>query len=139
MATTNGCFDLLHVGHLLLLERAKELADVLIVGVNRDRSVRALKGSFRPLQPELDRAQLVAALRPVDYVFLFGTQTPTPYLLKLKPTIHIKGGDYTPEDLVEKEALEAIGTRVLTGPYGKGRSTTALIQKIRALTKAEKK
>lgn len=134
VVTTNGCFDLLHMGHIYLLEKAKSLGDVLIVGVNRDQSVRKLnKGQGRPIQSERERAALVASLACVDYVFLFSQEQPTSYLVRLRPDVHVKGGDYRREDLVERKALERLGTEVVVGPFVQGVSTTRLIHKIQQL------
>jgi D-beta-D-heptose 7-phosphate kinase/D-beta-D-heptose 1-phosphate adenosyltransferase len=132
---TNGCFDLLHVGHARYLVAARELGDALVVGVNSDASVRALKGPARPLVPEGERAELLAALRAVDYVTLFPEPTPEAVIELLRPDIHVKGGDYRLEDLPEAESVRRAGGRVVLLPFTAGRSTTALVERIREATR----
>jgi len=129
VVTTNGCFDVLHIGHLALLREAKRLGDVLVVAVNDDEGVRRLKGPDRPLVPADERAELVAALEPVDYVVLFGEDTPETVLAAVRPDIHVKGGDYVAEDLPETPVVEAGGGRVVIVPLVPGRSTSELIRK----------
>ncbi|MBE3599583.1 MAG: D-glycero-beta-D-manno-heptose 1-phosphate adenylyltransferase [Limnochordaceae bacterium] len=132
VALTNGCFDLLHAGHVTVLEKARALADALIVGVNTDESVRRLKGAGRPIVPQDERARLVAALRAVDRVVLFGEPTASTLVLAIRPDVYVKGADYTPEGLPEREALREAGARLVLVPLEAGRSTTALIERIRA-------
>jgi rfaE bifunctional protein nucleotidyltransferase chain/domain len=129
---TNGCFDLLHVGHIRYLERAKRLGDLLIVAVNTDRSVRRIKGPHRPVVPQAQRAEVVAALGCVDYVVLFSTATPLPLIARVRPDILVKGGDWSVERIVGKAEVEAAGGKVRTIPLTRGSSTTKLIKKIRA-------
>ncbi len=131
IVTTNGCFDVLHVGHLRYLQAAQELGDLLVVGLNSDASVRALKGENRPLVPEDERAELLAGLGCVDYVTIFSELEPGPLLSQLKPDIHVKGGDYTIDQLPEREVVEAHGGKVIVGLNVPGKSTTDLIQVIR--------
>jgi rfaE bifunctional protein nucleotidyltransferase chain/domain len=130
VVTTNGCFDVLHVGHLRYLQEAQELGDLLVVGVNSDESVHALKGKNRPLLPEEERAEMVAGLECVDYVTIFPELDPTALLSVLKPNIHVKGGDYTIEEVVEREVVEANGGKVIVGLNVPGKSTTDLIRTI---------
>ncbi|MCX6344694.1 MAG: D-glycero-beta-D-manno-heptose 1-phosphate adenylyltransferase [Armatimonadetes bacterium] len=131
---TNGCFDILHIGHIRYLQAARALGDVLIVGVNTDDSVRRLKGPDRPFISEFERAEIVAALECVDCVTLFGEDTPVELILAIKPDIHSKGGDYKPEDLREADAMRSIGGRVEVITYTvtdtQGKSTTNLIERI---------
>lgn len=129
VVTTNGCFDILHIGHLRLLEAAKAMGDTLIVAVNDDDSVRRLKGGARPLVPAAERAALVAALAPVDYVVLFSEDTPKAVLEAIRPDIHVKGGDYDAGDLPEAEVVERSGGRVVIVPLVPGRSTSDLIER----------
>lgn len=130
VVTTNGCFDILHVGHLRYLQSAKQLGDILIVAVNSDSSVRAIKGDKRPLVPEDDRAELLAGLECVDYVLIFHELDPIRFLTELRPNIHVKGGDYTLDQIVERDAVESIGAELHLMPGVAGRSTTNLIQLI---------
>jgi len=129
---TNGHFDLLHVGHVRCLQQAKELGDVLFVGVNSDASTRLLKGGKRPIIPEDERARLVAALECVDYVVIFEERTARRLVELLKPDIYAKGGDYGPagKELPEAEAVAAYGGEVRILPYLPGRSTTDIIRTI---------
>jgi rfaE bifunctional protein nucleotidyltransferase chain/domain len=129
---TNGVFDILHAGHVACLEAARELGDLLIVGLNSDESVRRLgKGPERPINPLEDRARVVGALRCVDGVLAFGEDTPVELIERLRPDIHVKGGDYRPEDLPETPVIEAYGGRVVVIPLLEGRSTTRIVQIIR--------
>jgi rfaE bifunctional protein nucleotidyltransferase chain/domain len=124
---TNGCFDLLHVGHVRSLEQAARLGDVLVVGVNRDRRVRELKGSGRPIVPERQRAEVVAALDCVDHVALFGEPTPVALIRALRPDIVCKGGEYRSQPAPEKALIEALGGRfVLLRRIPEVRSTLLL-------------
>ena len=130
VALTNGCFDLLHAGHLRYLEQTKRLADVLIVAINSDASVRRLKGPSRPYVPAQDRARLVAALKPVDYVTLFSESTPIRVIRALRPDVLVKGADWKGKGVVGRREVESWGGRVVLMPYLKGRSTTSLVEKI---------
>ena len=130
----NGCFDLLHVGHVTLLERAKRLGDILVVGINSDRSVRALKGPSRPLVPEQDRARLLAALACVDYVTIFDQPTPYHVIAALKPDVLVKGADWPTAGIVGRELVRRTGGRVVRIPLVSGYSTTRLISRIKQLT-----
>lgn len=133
IAFTNGCFDLLHVGHLDYLERIKRKADVLVVGVNSDSSVRRLKGKGRPIVPARERARLVAALKAVDFVTIFWGNTPLRVIRNLKPDLLVKGTDWEREKVVGRDVVESSGGKVILAPYLKGHSTTHLIQRIRGL------
>ena len=128
---TNGCFDLLHRGHIEYLRAAHELGDVLVVGLNTDRSVRALKGPDRPIQPENDRAEIMAALECVDYVTLFDEDTPLSLISRIVPHVLVKGGDWPVERIVGRDVVEGAGGRVLSIPYVAGLSTSELIRRIR--------
>lgn len=130
VALANGVFDLLHVGHVRYLEGAKALADVLVVAVNRDASVRRLKGPERPVVPEDERAELVAALGCVDHVLLFEEDTVVPVIERLRPDLQVKGTDYTPETIPEREVVEAYGGRVAVAGDPKDHSTTETIRKL---------
>jgi D-glycero-beta-D-manno-heptose 1-phosphate adenylyltransferase len=127
----NGCFDLLHVGHVRYLEGAKREGDVLLVAVNADSSVRPLKGKGRPILPESERAELVAALEPVDYVVIFPEPTVEALLAELRPDVHAKGTDYTPETVPERAAAARLGVRVAIVGDAKRHSTQDLLGKIR--------
>lgn len=129
---TNGCFDLLHVGHLRYLAAARALGDRLVVGVNSDASVKRLKGPTRPILPEAERAEALAALRMVDYVIVFPEPTADTLLAALKPEIYAKGGDYAPETLPEAPTVAAYGGAVRLLPFVEGRSTSAIVERIRA-------
>ncbi|MBI4432620.1 MAG: D-glycero-beta-D-manno-heptose 1-phosphate adenylyltransferase [Candidatus Omnitrophica bacterium] len=130
---TNGCFDLLHVGHIRYLAGAKALGDVLVVGLNSDRSVRALKGVGRPLTPENERAEVLAALEAVDFITLFSEATPEKLIHAVRPDVLVKGGDWKKKDIVGSGFVESCGGRVLSLAYVPGRSTTRLIQKIQTI------
>lgn len=129
---TNGCFDILHVGHLRYLEAARALGDCLVIAVNSDESVRALKGPTRPINSENDRAEILAGLKCVDYVTIFRTERVTGVIELLEPDIYAKGGDYTVESLnpEERGALEKCGAAIEILPLVAGKSTTAIIKKI---------
>lgn len=132
---TNGCFDLLHVGHVRYLEAARSLGDGLIVGVNTDASVKRLgKGPGRPLNPEGDRARILAACACVDQVVLFGEDTPLALITLLAPDILVKGGDYQLDEIVGREVVLARGGRVVALPFAPGYSTTGLIERLRSGT-----
>ena len=127
---TNGCFDLLHVGHVRYLEEAKGLGDILVVGMNSDRSVRNLKGPERPILPEEERAEILSGLGCVDYVTLFDEADPFQLISQLKPSILVKGGDWTRETTVGREVVEESGGEVVILPFVQGSSTSNLIQTI---------
>lgn len=130
IATTNGCFDILHIGHVKYLKAAKQLGDVLVVAINSDDSVRAIKGGKRPLVPEDERAEVLAALECVDYVMIFPELDPIQFLYELRPDIHVKGGDYSPDQVIEREAVESIGCQLRIMPGAPGKSTSNLIKLI---------
>ncbi|MDD4900439.1 MAG: D-glycero-beta-D-manno-heptose 1-phosphate adenylyltransferase [Candidatus Omnitrophica bacterium] len=127
---TNGCFDILHYGHVKYLEDAKKKGDVLIVAINTDASVKKIKGVKRPLVTQLDRARVVAGLSSVDFVLLFGERTPLKVITALKPDVLVKGGDWKKEKIVGADFVCDRGGRVLTIDFLKNRSTTGLIKKI---------
>lgn len=128
---TNGCFDLVHVGHLRTFNAAKKMGDILIVGINSDRSAKALKGETRPIISEQDRAELISALKPVDYVIIF-EETDVAHLLEtIKPDVYVKGGDYTLENLPERETIVRFNIEVKFIPLVEGISTTELVNRIR--------
>lgn len=132
---TNGCFDLMHIGHTRYLQAARNLGDLLVVGVNSDESVRALKkGSDRPLVPEAQRAEILAALSCVDYVVIFPDPDPGSLIAALQPDILVKGGDWPLDRIVGRDTVEARGGRVQTIPLVPGVSTTTLVQRIRSTT-----
>jgi D-beta-D-heptose 7-phosphate kinase/D-beta-D-heptose 1-phosphate adenosyltransferase len=127
---TNGCFDILHRGHIEYLKKAKSLGDVLIVGLNSDSSVREIKGEKRPIVPQDDRAEIIAALEMVDYVLIFRETTPLQVIHKLVPDVLVKGGDYTVNKIVGNKIVESTGGRVITVKQVPGRSTKNIIRKI---------
>ncbi|MCD6525711.1 MAG: bifunctional D-glycero-beta-D-manno-heptose-7-phosphate kinase/D-glycero-beta-D-manno-heptose 1-phosphate adenylyltransferase HldE [Desulfuromonas sp.] len=127
---TNGCFDLLHAGHVSYLQRARALGDLLVLGLNTDASVQRLKGPTRPLVQQDDRAQVMAALACVDYVVLFDEDTPLQLIETLRPDILVKGGDYTPETVVGRQQVESWGGRVELIEFVEGRSTTGIVERI---------
>ena len=127
---TNGCFDILHLGHVRYLREAKKLGDVLIVGVNSDKSVAALKGPSRPYVSEMERAEILASLEFVDYVIIFSELRPDNLIKAVAPNVHVKGGDYKIDDLPEKKIVESLGGKVVVIPPIKGRSTTNIVAKI---------
>lgn len=129
---TNGCFDLLHPGHIASLEQARSLGDVLIVGINSDASVRQLKGPGRPLLPQEERAEILAALECVDAVVIFDKLTPREVIARLLPDVLVKGGDWPGDQIVGREEVEAAGGRVVSVPVVPGYSTSALLQRIRS-------
>lgn len=133
LVATNGCFDLLHVGHVRYLRAARSLGDALVVGVNGDESVRQLKGAGRPLNGERDRAEVLAALEDVDLVVIFPDVRATRFLEAAAPAIYVKGGDYTRDTLEpnERAALEKIGAEIRIIPFERGYSTSGLIDKLR--------
>ena len=127
---TNGCFDILHAGHVTYLTEAKRQGDILIVGVNSDASVKRLKGETRPINSEYDRAFVLDALKSVDYTVIFEEDTPEELIAYLKPSIHVKGGDYKKEDLPETKIVESYGGEVIILNFVEGKSTTNIIEKI---------
>ena len=131
IVTTNGCFDILHVGHVRYLEKTKSFADVLIVALNSDKSVRSIKGEGRPINNENDRAEVLSALRSVDYVVLFDEDSPLDLLLQIKPDVHTKGADYTIETLPEAKGIMENGGRIEFISFVEGKSTTSIIEKMR--------
>ena len=130
VVTTNGCFDILHVGHVRYLEKTKTFADVLIVLLNSDKSVRSIKGESRPINPESDRAEILSALRCVDYVVLFDEDSPRNLIDEMKPDVYTKGADYTLETLPEADIMKKNNIRVEFIDFVKGKSTTGIIEKI---------
>jgi rfaE bifunctional protein nucleotidyltransferase chain/domain len=130
---TNGCFDLLHAGHVRYLQQARELGDALAVGLNSDRSVRELKGEGRPINRQDDRAEVLAALGCVDYVVIFDGKRATDVLRTVRPHIYAKGGDYTPDSLdpEERAALAEAGSSIKILPLVPGRSTTSVVERLR--------
>lgn len=127
---TNGCFDILHVGHVKYLQKAKSLADILIVGINCDVSVRKLKGESRPIITEKERAEVVSALECVDYVTIFHELTPENLIRIIKPDIHVKGGDWEVEQLPEASLVQSYGGRIVIADEVRGHSTSDIIRKI---------
>ena len=130
---TNGCFDLLHAGHVRYLQQARELGDALAVGLNSDRSVRELKGEGRPINRQDDRAEVLAALGCVDYVVIFDGKRATDVLRTVRPHVYAKGGDYTPDSLdpEERAALAEAGSGIKILPLVPGRSTTSVVERLR--------
>jgi rfaE bifunctional protein nucleotidyltransferase chain/domain len=131
---TNGCFDLLHVGHVRSLQEARTLGDILVVGLNSDDSVRRLKGSGRPLFPAAERAEMLAALSCVDYVVIFDEPTPEAALARLRPAVHCKGSDYAPgngREVPEAVVIESYGGKVVYLPLVPGHSTTEIVRRLR--------
>ena len=128
---TNGCFDLLHPGHIGSLEQARALGDALIVGINSDASIRQLKGAERPVLPERERAEILAALECVDAVVIFNELTPREVIARLLPDVLVKGGDWPGDQIVGREEVEAAGGHVESIPVVPGYSTTAILRKIR--------
>jgi D-glycero-beta-D-manno-heptose 1-phosphate adenylyltransferase len=126
----NGCFDILHVGHVRYLEGAKALGDLLVVGVNTDEQVRVQKGEGRPLVPERERAEIIAAVRAVDFVTIFPEPTVEALLLSLRPDVHAKGTDYTEESVPERDVVRSYGGRVAIVGDPKDHSTTEMVRKV---------
>lgn len=135
---TNGVFDLLHVGHVALLETAASFGDVLVVGVNTDGSVRRLKGPGRPIVPLTERMEMLAGLRSVDHVVAFTEPTPARIIARLRPDILVKGGDYRKSAIVGRDTVESGGGRVITVPLRRGRSSTDLIRRALAAVRASR-
>jgi D-beta-D-heptose 7-phosphate kinase/D-beta-D-heptose 1-phosphate adenosyltransferase len=133
IAFTNGCFDILHVGHVRYLREAKKTADVLVLALNSDSSVRSIKGEKRPLMNEKERAEIIAALEFIDFVTIFPELTPLELINYLKPDILIKGGDWPEEKVVGREEIKKWGGRVAIIPEVEGKSTTNIVEKIKKL------
>jgi D-beta-D-heptose 7-phosphate kinase/D-beta-D-heptose 1-phosphate adenosyltransferase len=127
---TNGCFDLLHPGHIRYLAAARALGDALIVGINSDRSVREIKGKGRPILDERERAEVLSGLESINYVTVFDEDTPRELVRLLQPDILVKGGDWPIDQIIGREEVEAAGGRVYSLPYIEGSSTTEIIQRI---------
>ena len=127
---TNGCFDLLHPGHTRFLAEARALGEVLIVAVNSDRAVSKLKGPGRPVVPEDERAEVLAALRTVDYVTIFDDLTPRDVIARMQPNVLVKGADWGPNEIIGREEVEGAGGKVVSIPLAEGYSTSAIIKKI---------
>jgi rfaE bifunctional protein nucleotidyltransferase chain/domain len=134
---TNGCFDLLHVGHVRYLQQARSLGDALLVAINSDRSVRALKGAGRPVMNEDERAELLAALAAVDFVTVFDEESPRSLIAEVLPDVLVKGGDYALEEIHGREEVECAGGRVLSLPFVEGASTTGIIERIKEVMNDE--
>lgn len=132
IVTTNGCFDILHVGHVRYLVKTKSFAEVMIVALNSDKSVRSIKGPDRPINNENDRAEILNALSCVDYVVLFDEDSPAGLLEEIKPDVHTKGADYTVETLPEAKIIMDAGGRIEFISFVEGKSTTSLIDKIKS-------
>jgi len=130
VVTTNGCFDILHVGHVRYLQKTKSFADTLIVLLNSDKSVRSIKGPTRPINNENDRAEILCALSCVDYVVMFDEDSPRNLLDEMKPDVYTKGADYTMETLPEADIMRKNGTRVEFISFVEGKSTTRIINKV---------
>ena len=132
LVTTNGCFDLLHAGHIRYLRDAAMQGDILVVGINSDDSVSRLKGTARPIQKEQDRILIISSLKVVDYAFIFSEPDPCAFLEILKPDVHVKGGDYNPEKLPETTVVQKYGGRVEIVAFTQGYSTSQLIDTIQS-------
>ena len=130
IVTTNGVFDILHIGHIRYLQEAKKLGGILIIAINSDRSVKEIKGPKRPLNNENDRAEALAALECVDYVAIFDEENPIKFLEEIKPNIHVKGGDYKINQIIEKGTVEKNNGKIILIPKVEGYSTTDLINRI---------
>ena len=127
---TNGCFDILHRGHIHLLTSAKELGDKLVIGLNTDESVKILKGENRPVKDEITRAEILASLAVVDFVILFNEETPSELIQQVKPDVLVKGGDYKVEEIVGYDVVSSYGGKICTIPFLDGFSSSSLIEKI---------
>lgn len=128
---TNGCFDILHSGHVVLLEKARSEGDVLVLGINTDDSVRRLKGAPRPINDQIERARVLAGLEAVSYVTFFEEDTPAQIIKDILPDVLVKGGDYALDEIVGRKTIQDNGGRVVTIPLVKGRSTSNIIKKIK--------
>jgi D-beta-D-heptose 7-phosphate kinase/D-beta-D-heptose 1-phosphate adenosyltransferase len=129
---TNGCFDILHVGHVRYLTAARALGDALVVAINSDRAVRELKGAGRPVMNEAERAEMLAALRAVSYVTVFDELSPRKLIASLLPDVLVKGGDYALDEIHGREEVEAAGGRVVSLPFVEGASTTGIIERLKS-------
>lgn len=129
---TNGCFDIIHAGHVKYLAEAKKLGDVLFLGLNSDQSVRRLKGDSRPINSEADRASVLSALRSIDYVVVFGEDTPENIIRTIRPDVLVKGGDYKIENIVGADFVKSEGGEVVTIDFVDGKSTTRIIEKMKS-------
>ena len=138
IAFTNGCFDILHVGHVRYLREAKKTADVLVLALNSDSSVRSIKGEKRPLVGEEERAEILAALEFIDFVTIFKELTPQELIIYLKPDVLIKGGDWPEDKVVGRDDVKKWGGRVVLIPEVKGKSTTNIVEKIKEVYNANK-
>lgn len=127
---TNGCFDVIHAGHVDYLEKAKKLGDILVVGLNSDYSVRRIKGEKRPIIPQEMRAKVLSSLKPVDYIVIFEEDTPAKLIEAIKPDVLVKGGDWPLEKIVGKDFVESYGGKALTIPFEYDISTSQIIEKI---------
>ncbi len=127
---TNGCFDILHVGHVVYLSKAKKMGGILVIGLNSDASVRGLKGAGRPINDQRSRAMVLSALSCVDYISIFGEGTPEKFTKKLKPDVLVKGGGWKGKDIAGSDFVRSRGGRVVTIPFVKGFSTSSTIKKI---------
>lgn len=127
---TNGCFDILHIGHIRYLKKAKSFGDILVIGLNSDSSVKKLKGKNRPVFSQNERAEILSSLEFVDFVIIFNEDTPEKLISKIKPDIHVKGGDYKTDDLPEAEIVKEYGGKIKIVKFIPGYSTTGLINKI---------
>lgn len=128
---TNGCFDILHVGHVRYLAAARALGDALVVAINSDRSVRELKGAGRPVMSESERAEMLSSLRAVDYVTIFDEISPRALIAEVLPDVLVKGGDYQLDEIHGREEVETAGGRVLALPFVEGASTTSIIERMK--------
>ena len=135
IVATNGCFDILHAGHVHYLQEAKKMGHLLMVGINSDRSVKQIKGDDRPINSQIDRAYVLSGLSCVDYVTIFPQKTATRFLEKVKPTLYVKGGDYTMGNMNSREmkALEDCGGNALTVKFMDGKSTTDTIKRVKSI------
>ena len=131
VVSTNGCFDILHVGHARILKEARQLGDCLFVGLNSDASVKRLKGESRPINNQQDRAELLSHLKSVDYVYIFDEDTPVEFLKMVQPNVHVKGADYSKERLEETPVVESFGGEVVLLPLVPAKSPTSLVDKIK--------
>lgn len=136
---TNGCFDLLHIGHVRYLTEARALGDLLVVGLNSDSSVRALKGESRPIVSELERREMLLALRPVDAVCIFDEPTPLELIQEVRPQVLVKGGDWAVEQIVGHEFVQSIGGQTRSLPYVPGHSTTEIVDRIERAVAGEQR
>lgn len=134
---TNGCFDILHVGHVRYLAQARSLGDALLVAVNSDRSVRAIKGALRPFVSETERAEVLAALACVDFVTVFDEDSPRSLIAELQPDVLVKGGDYALDEIHGREEVEAAGGRVVSISFVEGASTSGIVERIREAVNRE--